>query len=438
MPGGKPPAAVCILGSFFMLEYLIKVTVNTFCVMVPSVLLFAAACRIDRRGDKKYLTRGCMAGLFAALIYAVLKRNTGFAVREYYDLAVLLLSEASCVAMLFAVALAGIFRREPDAYPSMAARIIFFCAAAGFIAYCAPDLLLYPFEFSVGMDNIWNTDFALKVIGYTSGAALIFFVGAELFSVASNLRGIGLPLLSGASIFVILMKEFLTTAQILLGRNIIPRYRMLTRSVMWALAHENFFLYVMMALCVIASVSLFIRVKKTPITGGNPAEVRRAKFVARTLARLCVFVTAGAIISLLTVTVGVTYANKKVELSPPVEIPATGDEIVIPLDVVNDGALHRFVHKVANGSSFTDVRYIVIKKNDTAYGVGLDACDVCGPTGYYQRGTQVVCILCDVVMNISTIGLPGGCNPVPLKFEITGGNMVIKTSDLAAEARRFY
>jgi uncharacterized membrane protein len=207
---------------------------------------------------------------------------------------------------------------------------------------------------------------------------------------------------------------------------------------MWALAHENFFLYVMMAICVISSVFLLIRVMKTPRTGSNPAQVRRAKFVARMRVRLSAFVTLGVIISLTTVTVGVTYANRKVELSPPVEIPAAGDEIIIPLDTVNDGALHRFVHKVARGTSVTDVRYIVIKKNDIAYGVGLDACDVCGPTGYYQRGAQVVCILCDVVMNTSTIGLPGGCNPVPLKFEITGGNMIINVADLAAEARRFY
>jgi uncharacterized membrane protein len=83
------------------------------------------------------------------------------------------------------------------------------------------------------------------------------------------------------------------------------------------------------------------------------------------------------------------------------------------------------------------VRYIVVKKNETAYGVGLDACDVCGPTGYYERKGQIVCILCDVVMNKSTIGLPGGCNPVPLPFRVEGGNMIIGTDDLAAEARRF-
>ncbi|MDR0652224.1 MAG: DUF2318 domain-containing protein [Synergistaceae bacterium] len=46
-------------------------------------------------------------------------------------------------------------------------------------------------------------------------------------------------------------------------------------------------------------------------------------------------------------------------------------------------------------------------------------------------------MLCDVVMNKSTIGLPGGCNPVPLAFKIEEGSMIIETSDLAAEARRF-
>jgi uncharacterized membrane protein len=69
--------------------------------------------------------------------------------------------------------------------------------------------------------------------------------------------------------------------------------------------------------------------------------------------------------------------------------------------------------------------------------VGLDACDVCGPTGYYERKGQVVCIMCDVVMNKSTIGFYGGCNPVPLKFTLQGGAMRIDTMHLEAEASRF-
>ena len=31
------------------------------------------------------------------------------------------------------------------------------------------------------------------------------------------------------------------------------------------------------------------------------------------------------------------------------------------------------------------VRYIGILKGGNSYGVGLDACEICGPTGYYEK-----------------------------------------------------
>jgi uncharacterized membrane protein len=83
------------------------------------------------------------------------------------------------------------------------------------------------------------------------------------------------------------------------------------------------------------------------------------------------------------------------------------------------------------------MRFIVIKKNAVAYGVGLDACDICGPTGYYERKGEVICRLCDVVMNISTIGFKGGCNPVPLAYTLRSGDMVINVEDLETERNRF-
>jgi uncharacterized membrane protein len=171
-----------------------------------------------------------------------------------------------------------------------------------------------------------------------------------------------------------------------------------------------------------------------PPTGENPAQLRKAKAGARRQRRFGTVVLAGLLFSLLILTVGQSYANRKVELVPPVELPATEGRILIPLENVNDGNLYRFVYKTSDG---VDVRYIVIRKSDVAYGVGLDACDVCGATGYYQRKDQVICILCDVVMNISTIGFAGGCNPVPLKYVIESGNLVIETSALEAEKRRF-
>ena len=77
------------------------------------------------------------------------------------------------------------------------------------------------------------------------------------------------------------------------------------------------------------------------------------------------------------------------------------------------------------------VRFIVIKKpNSSAYGIGLDACDICGETGYYEREGQVVCNLCNVVMNINTIGFKGGCNPIVIDYKIQDGNIIVPISEL--------
>ena len=113
------------------------------------------------------------------------------------------------------------------------------------------------------------------------------------------------------------------------------------------------------------------------------------------------------------------YANRPVELSPVEECELRGDSLYIPFAQVEDGHLHRFAYKTDKGIS---VRFLIIKKpNSSAYGVGLDACDICGETGYYERDGQIVCKLCDVVMNINTIGFKGGCNPIVIDYSVESG-----------------
>ena len=71
------------------------------------------------------------------------------------------------------------------------------------------------------------------------------------------------------------------------------------------------------------------------------------------------------------------------------------------------------------------------------YGVGLDACDICGVAGYYERNNDIICKRCDVVMNKATIGFKGGCNPVPFPYEIADMKIIIRKADLEAEKNRF-
>jgi uncharacterized membrane protein len=145
-------------------------------------------------------------------------------------------------------------------------------------------------------------------------------------------------------------------------------------------------------------------------------------------------IAAGYVIAVLCLTVIKKYNEQGVVLSPAEPMSVAGDEIVIPIEKIEDGRLHRYNYLAGDD---IEMRFIVIKKNAVAYGVGLDACDICGPTGYYERKSQVICRLCDVVMNISTIGFKGGCNPVPLAYTLRSGSMVIKTEDLEKERNRF-
>lgn len=191
----------------------------------------------------------------------------------------------------------------------------------------------------------------------------------------------------------------------------------------------------------IAFVILFLGViyfiyKNTKVNGefDSKAKLRKEKWrliVNRRWAYASVMFSFIALFS-------VTYLNY--QLTKPVELTAAqpyneeGNNIIIPLSDVDDGHLHRFSYKVDGH----DVRFIVVKKpNSTSYGLGLDACQICGVAGYYERKNDVICKRCDVVMNKATIGFKGGCNPIPFEYKIENSKIIIDKKILEKEKERF-
>lgn len=413
-----------------MLHYLVKITDNTLPSVIVFSLLLLLAALVSRRGERGFIFFGVGLGFAAALVYAVLKRNTGVAVREFYDLGVIISSLFFQFLML--VSMWRLFAEGRQA--GLAGRVLIASLLATVTAYCMPSILLYPFEFAVGMESIFNTDFLYMVMGYCLGLLLMFLLGLGIFKGAGKLpRGV-LLIMFFALLAVFFAKLGLETAQILVARNMIPRTPWLMSMIIFILTHVNWFSFVLMGLTALLTGLLVMRVRFEPVRGANPAARRKQRAEHRRLYRYATCVTLCLVISALTITEIRAYADRDVEISPPLETTAVDGKILLPIETINDGNLHRFQYRTRNG---TAVRFIVIKKSETAYGVGLDACDICGPSGYYQRKEQVVCILCDVVMNISTIGFPGGCNPVPLRFGISQGKMVILAEDLEAEQQRF-
>ena len=167
----------------------------------------------------------------------------------------------------------------------------------------------------------------------------------------------------------------------------------------------------------------------------HAAQLRKLRAGNRKRRRLAIATLVMILLFVLTLTVVKAYDTREVVLSAPETYTVDGDRILVSTENVNDGHLHRFEYTTERNVT---IRWIVVKKPSSAsYGVGFDACEVCGSAGYYERGSQVVCKRCDVVMNINTIGFKGGCNPIPLAYEVSGGNLVFRLEDLLAGEKEF-
>jgi uncharacterized membrane protein len=194
------------------------------------------------------------------------------------------------------------------------------------------------------------------------------------------------------------------------------------------------FATIAVALLIPVFFSIFSVFKKRSSEALPSAPKRKIRGELYSGRKAAVVLSVCLVFSVITLTALKAYNERPVVLSEPEEYTLQDGQIYIPLGQVSDEKLHRFAYTTDDGIT---VRFIVILKGSSSYGVGLDACDICGATGYYEKNGQVICSLCDVVMNKETIGFKGGCNPVPLAYEISDGKMVIKTGDLIAEKKRF-
>lgn len=415
-----------------MLQYLIQVVVTLFPTLIVMGILYGFSSHQEARKYRQVFICGFFLAVLIAVIAVILRLNTNAFIREYYNFCCLIgafIAETVLVVSFFVSPKNSVVFTKDRLRELAAGAMIVAC-----FAYSLPDLFLYPFEFAVGLDSIFNIEVLSRVIGY-SGALILAIVGGLCVSktVAKMVEGAARKTLLVA-LLIFAAGQFVLFFQILMLRSSLMQNEILVNLLLCLLENQNFFIYLLLLLVAWIALQCILLNKKAVFYGENPAELRKKKAESKRQVRWSVFCLLCILAAVLVMTVGVWMNNRTVELSPPVELVASDQKIGIPLETVNDGHLHRFSYTAENG---TEVRYIVIRKSESAYGVALDACDICGASGYYERNGQIVCILCDVVMNIGTIGMPGGCNPVPLDHDIVDGEIVIDTASLEAEAHRF-
>ncbi|MDR1450063.1 MAG: DUF2318 domain-containing protein [Propionibacteriaceae bacterium] len=319
-------------------------------------------------------------------------------------------------------------RRGNVAWVSAVAAV---AALALFRAVAALALQLAGFQTSG--EPLFSTDAALRLLGFAGGLGATAAAAVVLYRASDGAKPLTARLGLSVALFGTVYSAGVGMAQLLIARRLIAAPRWLFKTTVWGINHPNWPLALLALAAIAVPLATLSAARKTATLTANPAQARWQRARKRRRLRYSL-ASAGAYIVLGgALTVGAALAARVVELSPPEPFEMTAVSAVIRLEDVDDGHLHRFAYTTASG---VEVRFIVIKKNGVAYGVGLDACEICGPTGYYEKDGKIICRLCDVVMNIATIGYKGGCNPIPLDYQIDGG-IVVQLADLEAAASVF-
>ncbi len=300
------------------------------------------------------------------------------------------------------------------------------------------EIVMFPSSIFLMSSNLLNTEVVLKIAGAIL-ALIITVVFVFIFlRMEKRITRKEFMVFSSAALLVVIFRQVITFLQVLFATGVLP----LTTWAVTIIAplinnYYPMFFYTLIGMAIILWSVLGRRIKKDyPDTSSttNPAQKRKLLAGFKTEKRWIKGLGFCLLTLILVLGANIAFANKGAKLEPPIPVSAQGANILIPLEQVSDGKLHRYSYLTLQN---IETRFIVIKKGETLFGTGLDACDICGQAGYYQRGKDVICANCDVVINIPTIGFPGGCNPIPIKNRIDGSNLIINTADLEAKQEVF-
>jgi high-affinity iron transporter len=194
-------------------------------------------------------------------------------------------------------------------------------------------------------------------------------------------------------------------------------------------------LFFFITIFALAALMVLFEVKRREVgpLPASAAERRKAVWSARRERLWMASVYASSFVFIVLVTAEFIYTKSVSALSPATEVTFMNGQVSIPLTQVQDGDLHRYAAQEGG----TTVRFWLYQKPDGKIATVLDACEICGAVGFYRGPNGVVCKNCAAPINPQSVGMPGGCNPVPLKAQVTADAVIIQEADIAAKSRMF-
>jgi FTR1 family protein len=275
-------------------------------------------------------------------------------------------------------------------------------------------------------------------------SALLSFIGTLLGAAAAVLFGV---MFVKGSVRINLQKFFRVTTVILFfvaGQLIITGLHELSENgvlpsskremaIIGPIVRNDMFFFVTI-LALAALMVLFEMKRRQPVEApSSRAERRKQIWSARRERLWMIALYASSFVFITLVTAEFIYAKSVSVLSPATEVTFVEGRVTIPKKTIYDGDLHRFEAE-ENGVA---VRFWLYQKPDGSIASVLDACEICGAVGFYKSAHGVVCKNCAAPINPQSVGMAGGCNPIPLKAKETDDSIIISEADVVAGSRYF-
>ena len=384
---------------------------------VPLGILFAILRRLPLEKYRRNYNTAIHWGFWLSVAIVAARVGTRNAVsREVAEAGAIAIAMVAEI-VLIAVLVRGAGQKEKLSRPLQVAA----CAIGALLFfYHGMEIWLIPVGTIISAAGDYMTQaVAVKLAGFAAGLFFGIVSSYVTYKAAAALnpkRLLFVFIIQAAAMFI---QQGIFLVQVLMARHILDSAALLSLMAP-IIDHSSWLIFIIFFALLFVPLTLFSQKKPARPAGTNPAQYRRMIMQAmhkRRWGTATVLFLAGMV---FLSSFGASYANRKEELVPAVPVTAVDGFVDVDLSVVNDGHLHRFVYQTASGQM---VRYIVILKGGNSYGVGLDACEICGPTGYYEKDGQVICRLCDVMMNKATIGTKGGCNPIPIEYSVADGKL---------------
>lgn len=374
-----------------------------------------------------------LTGLAASIVSIILR-----SIPNYVNRTQLAFWSMIPVAVSFIVFLFFLLKKSSAERKNKISEIVF---SAAFFVYIASSMFYYiPLTAAVQKAFVYYGESAVsslvlfRVLGFTLALCVLILTFLAVYKSLAKLSAWELRICASGAAAVLGVTQLTVIIQRLYSLRIIPRNSALFSFIAFVVNNNRYFVLGEIAFVAVAAIILWKNNIKITKPYSNKAELRKLKAVNKNARNWAQFLLILLAVNALSLTALRFYAGREVPLSAPENYTIADGAAVIPLTDLEDSHLHRYEYKSTDGIK---MRFIALKKSEGSYGVCLDACDICGPSGYFERKGQVVCKLCDVVMNRGTIGFPGGCNPVPLVYMIHDGKIKIYLSDLERESYRF-